>query len=211
MRLSRRNPLLRVAAMMLLTVGLLLSPAANVLAAEDTVIETVPGPFDKVVTNLKRAITGQKMVIVKEVPFQQMLAMVGLKTEQIKSFEIFHPRYGKRLYQTNPSAISPENGGRSQTWPAVGTTSTWPYRRSGAASPPGRRASRFGRSGVACEEFRVKPAPGEKPFQVLDAGALVARRVRGIEPDQSLCDIQRIRRCGRRVRHEYRPTIADAR
>ena len=105
MRLSRRNPLLHAAAMMMLTVGLILSPVANVMAAEDTVIETVPGPFDKVVTKLKRAITGQKLVIVKEVPFQQMLAMVGLKTEQIKSFEIFHPRYGKRLYQTNPSAM----------------------------------------------------------------------------------------------------------
>ncbi len=105
MRLSRRNALLHTAAMIMLTVGLILSPVANVMAAEDIVIQTVPGPFDKVVTNLKRAITGQKLVIVNEVPFQQMLAMVGLKTEQLKSFEIFHPRYGKRLYQTNPAAM----------------------------------------------------------------------------------------------------------
>jgi uncharacterized protein (DUF302 family) len=75
------------------------------LAAEDVVVATVPGPYDKAVTKLKRAITGQKLVIVKEVPFQKMLAMVGLKTEQMQSFEIFHPRYGKRLYETNQAAM----------------------------------------------------------------------------------------------------------
>jgi len=89
----------------MLVAGLVLLPAERVLAAKDTVTQTVSGPFDKVVTNLKRAITGKKLVIVKEVPFQQMLAMVGLKTEKMKSFEIFHPRYGKTLYQINPAAM----------------------------------------------------------------------------------------------------------
>jgi uncharacterized protein (DUF302 family) len=92
-------------AVLLLIGGLTLASTQSAQAAEDTVTQTVSGPFDKVVTNLKRAITGKKLVIVKEVPFQQMLAMVGLKTEKIKSFEIFHPRYGKVLYQTNPAAM----------------------------------------------------------------------------------------------------------
>ncbi len=92
-------------AVLLLIGGLTLASSQSAQAAEDTVTQTVSGPFDKVVTNLKRAITGKKLVIVKEVPFQQMLAMVGLKTEKIKSFEIFHPRYGKVLYQTNPAAM----------------------------------------------------------------------------------------------------------
>jgi len=102
---SDRVTLTYVVSLAMLVAGLVLLPVERVLAAEDTVTQTVSGPFDKVVTNLKRAITGKKLVIVKEVPFQQMLAMVGLKTEKIKSLEIFHPRYGKVLYQTNPAAM----------------------------------------------------------------------------------------------------------
>lgn len=105
MRRSDRVTLTYVVSLAMLVAGLVLLPVERVLAAEDTVTQTVSGPFDKVVTNLKRAITGKKLVIVKEVPFQQMLAMVGLKTEKIKSFEIFHPRYGKVLYQTNLAAM----------------------------------------------------------------------------------------------------------
>ena len=105
MRRSDRVTLTYAVSLAMLVAGLVLLPVERVLAAEDTVTQTVSGPFDKVVTNLKRAITGKKLVIVKEVPFQQMLAMVGLKTEKIKSFEIFHPRYGKVLYQTNLAAM----------------------------------------------------------------------------------------------------------
>ena len=105
MRQSDRVTLTYAVSLAMLVAGLVLLPVERVLAAEDTVTQTVSGPFDKVVTNLKRAITGKKLVIVKEVPFQQMLAMVGLKTEKIKSFEICHPRYGKVLYQNNPAAM----------------------------------------------------------------------------------------------------------
>jgi uncharacterized protein (DUF302 family) len=105
MHLSNRNPLLNAAAVLMLAMGLALSPVANAVADEDIVIETVPGPFDKVVTNLKRAITGQKLVIIKEVPLQQMLSMVGLKTEKMMTFEIFHPRYGKQMYQADPTSM----------------------------------------------------------------------------------------------------------
>ena len=105
MRLSHRVILTNTALMMMLVAGLILLPIERGLAAEDTITQTVSGPFDKVVTNLKRAITGKKLVIVKEVPFQQMLAMVGLKTEKMISFEIFHPRYGKVIYQANPAAL----------------------------------------------------------------------------------------------------------
>lgn len=105
MRRSHRVTLTNAVSLALLVVGLILLPVERVLAAEDTVTQTVSGPFDKVVTNLKREITGHKLVIVKEVPFQQMLAMVGLKTEKLMSFEIFHPRYGKALYEANPAAM----------------------------------------------------------------------------------------------------------
>lgn len=77
-------------------------PAA---AAEDVVQKTVSGPFDKVVTSLKKEVTAKQLVIVKEVPFQQMIAMVGVKSEPMMGFEIFHPRYGKVLYEKDVTAF----------------------------------------------------------------------------------------------------------
>ncbi|MCH7795642.1 MAG: DUF302 domain-containing protein [Proteobacteria bacterium] len=56
-------------------------------------------------TNLKRQITRHKLVIVKEVPFQKMLGMVGVKAEKMLGFEIFHPRYGKVIYENDPAAF----------------------------------------------------------------------------------------------------------
>ena len=92
-------------ALTILVAGLILLSAPKVSAAETTVIQTASGSFDKVTTKLKRQITGHKLVIVKEVPMQKMLAMVGLKTGKIITFEIFHPRYGKWLYKANSAAI----------------------------------------------------------------------------------------------------------
>ena len=89
----------------LLIAGLTLSSSQKALGAEDIVVQAVDGSFDKVVTNLKREITGHKLVIVKEVPFQKMLGMVGVKAEKMLGFEIFHPRYGKVLYETDPAAF----------------------------------------------------------------------------------------------------------
>ena len=34
-----------------------------------------------------------------------MLAMVGVKAEKIKSFEIFHPRYGKVVHASDKNAL----------------------------------------------------------------------------------------------------------
>lgn len=92
-------------AALLLIGGLTLASTQKTLAAEDIVTQMVAAPFDKVVTNLKRQITGHKLVIVKEVPYQKMLGMVGVKAEKMLGFEIFHPRYGKVLYENDPAAF----------------------------------------------------------------------------------------------------------
>ncbi len=73
--------------------------------AEGIVTRTAKGSFENAVTRLKKAITANKLVIVKEVPFTQMLAMVGVKAEKIKSFEIFHPRYGKVVHASDKNAL----------------------------------------------------------------------------------------------------------
>ena len=89
----------------LVTLGLVLTNAQKAVAQEDIVSKSVTRPYDKVVTKLKREITGHKLVIVKEVPYQQMLSMVGVKAPKMKGFEIFHPRYGKVLYKADANAF----------------------------------------------------------------------------------------------------------
>jgi len=88
--------------------GLFLVAAASppaMAASGDFVTKMVTGSFAKTVTKLKKAITGAKPVIVKEVPFTAMLAMVGTKAEKMKGFEVFHPRYGKVIYNNDKNAF----------------------------------------------------------------------------------------------------------
>ncbi|GMQ76370.1 MAG: hypothetical protein BMS9Abin01_1646 [Gammaproteobacteria bacterium] len=94
-----------VLPMALVIGGLTVAPAEKSFAAEDIVVQTVEAPFDKVVVNLKRAFTSQKLVIVKAVPYQQMLGMVGIKAEKMMGFEVFHPRFGKPMYAADPASF----------------------------------------------------------------------------------------------------------
>ena len=41
----------------------------------------------------------------KEVPYTQMLKMVGVKADKSVGFEIFHPRYGKVIYSKDKNAM----------------------------------------------------------------------------------------------------------
>ncbi len=89
---------LAVAALSLLT-----HPA---LAAPDNMVTaTAKGSFENTVTKLKKAITASKLVVVKVVPYSKMIGMVGVKAEKTVGLEIFHPRYGKVLYETNKDAM----------------------------------------------------------------------------------------------------------
>lgn len=74
-------------------------------AGDDMVTVTAKGNFDATVTGLRTAITANQLILVKEVPFQQMLSMVGVKSEPLMSFEIFHPRYGKAIYENDKNAF----------------------------------------------------------------------------------------------------------
>ncbi len=99
------GPLTIASVAVMVTLGVVFSVADRAVAQEDIIAKSVAAPFDKVTTKLKREITGHKLVIVKEVPYQQMLSMVGVKAPKMKGFEIFHPRYGKVLYKADPNAF----------------------------------------------------------------------------------------------------------
>ncbi len=89
----------------LLSVVLISAPARDALAKSDIVTKSVSAPFDKVATKLKKAIASRKLVIVKQVPYQKMVAMVGVKTGKTVGFEIFHPRYGKVIIAKDANAL----------------------------------------------------------------------------------------------------------
>lgn len=105
--MNRRNAKISTTVLpaALFAATLAFAPIHMALAAEDIAATSVAAPFDKVVTKLKREITGHKLVVIKEVPYQQMLGMVGVKSRKMKGFEVFHPRYGKRIYAKDATAF----------------------------------------------------------------------------------------------------------
>ena len=99
-KITPRHPLAVLAVLaMVLVSGMATADGDGVIT------QTATGSYEQVVTGLKKAITANKLVIVKEVPFTQMLAMVGVKVEKIKSFEIFHPRFGKVIHANDKNAL----------------------------------------------------------------------------------------------------------
>lgn len=101
----RVNALVGAFAVVLVVVALA-APSRLALAASDNMVTTTAkGTFENTITKLKKAITASKLVIVKQVPYSQMIAMVGVKAEKTVGLEVFHPRYGKVIYQTNKDAM----------------------------------------------------------------------------------------------------------
>ncbi len=92
-------------ALLIVSGALNFAHVPGALAAKGVVVKTVEGPFDKIATNFRRQIAAHKLVIVKEVPYQQMLRMVGVKMKKAIGFEIFHPRFGKVIVRNDPSAM----------------------------------------------------------------------------------------------------------
>lgn len=64
--------------------------------------------FDATLETLKGAIEGENLMVVTEINPQQMLRMVGVQTGGMRQILFFHPRYMKRIIETNRSgAIEP--------------------------------------------------------------------------------------------------------
>ena len=96
----------RAAVAVIGTLAFIFAVHAGASAGGDPVVmQTVKGSFESTMTKMKKAITAQKLVIVKEVPFTQMLSMVGVKGDKMMGLEIFHPRYGKVLYASDKNAF----------------------------------------------------------------------------------------------------------
>lgn len=92
-------------AAILAVVFVVLIPAGGYAGEDPIVTQTAKGSFDSTMTKLKKTITAHKLVIIKEVPYTQMLRMVGVNAEKMMGLEIFHPRYGKVLYANDKNAF----------------------------------------------------------------------------------------------------------
>lgn len=101
----RVNALAGAFAVVLVVVALAAPSRLALAASDDMVTTTVKGSFENTVTKLKKAITASKLVVVKEVPYSKMIAMVGVKAEKTVGLEVFHPRYGKVIYEANKDAM----------------------------------------------------------------------------------------------------------
>jgi len=96
---------LAVAALILLGCGVCIGATAQAQAMKKApdVLVTVPSSygFDDTVDLLKGAIEEENLMVIYEVNAQQMLRMVGMQTKGMKQILFFHPRYMKRIIETN--------------------------------------------------------------------------------------------------------------
>ena len=60
--------------------------------------------FFDTVELLKASIVAQNLMVINEVDPQKMLRLVGVKTAGMRQIFFFHPRYMKRIFETNKQA-----------------------------------------------------------------------------------------------------------
>ena len=90
-----------------LLVGSMMLPTVTVAGGRgDHVQNTSKRDFATTVQELKKAVSAQNLVLLKDYNVQMMVKMVGAKADQAITFAIFHPRYGKVLYESDPDAFA---------------------------------------------------------------------------------------------------------
>ncbi len=103
-QLRKRLGVIRILAASLTTFGLATGPAfAQEAPPPPDFLVTVPSArdFDQTVALLKQAIEGENLMVVDEINPQQMLRMVGMRTRGMRQILFFHPRFMKRIIETN--------------------------------------------------------------------------------------------------------------
>lgn len=60
--------------------------------------------FQDTLDRLTAAVRDANLVLVKEVDYQTMLKMVNMDTEGLRSYEVFHPKYGASVFGSDRTA-----------------------------------------------------------------------------------------------------------
>ncbi len=97
--IATRNRLTALSAL-LLAVGL--SVGSAYARAPGLVEVTSHNNFGTTVVKLETAVSQNGLVVLKKFNLQNMLNMVGMHAQKGMTFEIFHPKYGKNVYNNNP-------------------------------------------------------------------------------------------------------------
>lgn len=78
-------------------VGVLMTFTQLANASDSVGMQKSANSFEQTVGKLKKAVAANKLVILKAFNHQKMVKMVGENADKSMSFEIFHPRYGKKI------------------------------------------------------------------------------------------------------------------
>jgi len=97
-----------VALMLVLGLALAAQPgekkAKEMPAMKGRIMAMSKYPFNETVSQLKRAIEEQGLMVVFTADHQAMLQMVGMQTKGMQGIEFFHPKYGKVIAQNDHMA-----------------------------------------------------------------------------------------------------------
>ncbi|WP_027492027.1 DUF302 domain-containing protein [Rhodanobacter sp. OR444] len=102
MKIARHTKKRPLALASLLLVGSLAANAAYATSPPGLVEVTSHSSFDATLTKVKSAISQNGLMVLKDFNQQMMLNMVGVHAPKEVTLEIFHPKYGKAVYEANP-------------------------------------------------------------------------------------------------------------
>jgi len=71
---------------------------------ERTVEKVSAAPFQKTLQQLEAAVKANRLMIVAQINHQNMLTMMNMKIKGSQTFEVFHPQYGKILFEHDAGA-----------------------------------------------------------------------------------------------------------
>ncbi|MBI3809023.1 MAG: DUF302 domain-containing protein [Nitrospirae bacterium] len=95
------TPISLLAFALVLGAGIVPSMAAD---TERTVEKVSGSPFQATVQQLEAAVKANRLMIVGQMNHQNMLTMMNMKIKGSQTFEVFHPQYGKILFENEPAA-----------------------------------------------------------------------------------------------------------
>ncbi len=89
-----------------LALGLAAALPAGMAKAEPVLVEhSAAADFRTVSARIQNGLKARKMAIVRQIHFHAMLAVVGISAAPATTYETFHPRFGKIVYDNDRDAF----------------------------------------------------------------------------------------------------------
>jgi len=88
-----------------LAITMLMFFAQQASASDAVTVVKSNNSFEQTIAKLKKAVGANKLAVLKAFDHQKMVKMVGANADKSMSFEIFHPRFGKKINAKDRSAF----------------------------------------------------------------------------------------------------------